>query len=179
MHDSINQPLSPHALPTLDDQPWEPISPRYRIVLGCRIALLGVAVTIAPWIPVLLSNHPPGWLSYFISCGALAVLALLLLVWVPRRVRRTQYLLRELDLHLRSGLWWYRTVSVATNRIQHLEITQGPVERLCGLTVLVIYTAGGFQSDLKIPGLESDLAHRIKAHLSQQTAEEEPVDGSE
>lgn len=172
-------PLPLEALPPLTDQPWQPISPRYKTVLRTRLALIGLAFALAPWFPVVVLGEAARPWNYGVSLLVILVLGFLTFVWVPRKVRRTNYLLRQLDLHLRAGCWWYRTVSVAVNRIQHLEITQGPLERLCGLSVLAIYTAGGYQSDLKIPGLERELAHQIKASLTDRITEEEPDYGSE
>ncbi|WP_347329957.1 PH domain-containing protein [Marinimicrobium locisalis] len=163
--------LESRQLPPLEPEPWEPIHPRYRNVLRLRLLVVGLAVTLGPWIPVIFSSTvtPFSWLPS--TAGALVVL-FLATVWVPRKVRRTQYLLRDRDVHLRTGCWWFRTVSVAINRIQHVEITQGPLERLNGLSELVIYTAGGFKSDVKVPGLETDLAQRLKAHLTRRATEE-------
>lgn len=172
-------PVQPDSLPSLNEQPWQPISPRYRIVLRCRLLAMGLPLAFAPWFPVLVFKHPVALWSTAITILVLAVFALLLLVWVPRKVRRTNYLLRQLDLHLRTGYLWHKAVSVAINRIQHTEITQGPLERICGLSTLAVYTAGGYQSDLKIPGLEQDTAQRLKAYLTEQIIEEEPEHGSE
>lgn len=163
--------LDSRQLPPLEPEPWEPIHPRYRNVLRLRILLVGLVATLGPWVPVFFSTVVTPFSSVPSIASALVVL-FLIVVWVPRKVKRTQYLLRERDVHLRTGCWWFRTVSVAINRIQHVEITQGPLERLNGLSGLVVYTAGGFKSDVKVPGLETDLAQRLKAHLTRRATEE-------
>lgn len=163
--------LDSRQLPPLEPEPWEPIHPRYRNVLRLRILLVGLVATLGPWVPVFFSTVVTPFSSVPSIASALVVL-FLIVVWVPRKVKRTQYLLRERDVHLRTGCWWFRTVSVAINRIQHVEITQGPLERLNGLSELVVYTAGGFKSDVKVPGLETDLAQRLKAHLTRRATEE-------
>lgn len=161
-------------LPPLEPEPWEPIDPRYCNVLRLRLGLMGLLVSIGPWVPVFFSTPatPFSWVPSL--TGALLVL-FLIIVWVPRKVRRTQYLLRQRDLHLRTGWWWFRSVSVAINRIQHVEITQGPFERVNDLSQLVVYTAGGHQSDVKVPGLATDLAQRLKTHLTRLATEETGV----
>lgn len=174
-----DMPIAPETLPALDEQPWQPISPRFRTVLRCRLLAMGLPLALAPWFPVLVFQHPVAQWSTALSALVLVVVALLLFFWVPRKVRRTNYLLRHLDLHLRTGYLWHKVVSVAINRVQHTEITQGPIERLCGLSTLAVFTAGGHQSDLKIPGLEQDTAQRLKAYLTEQIIAEEPEDGSD
>lgn len=174
-----DNPISPDTLPALDDQNWQPISPRYRTVLRCRLLAMGLPLALAPWFPVLVFQHSVAQWSAATSILVLAVFTLLMFFWVPRKVRRTNYLLRQLDLHLRTGYLWHKAVSVAINRIQHTEITQGPLERWCRLSTLAVYTAGGHQSDLKIPGLEQDTAQRLKTYLTEQIIAEGPEDGSD
>jgi len=99
--------------------------------------------------------------------------------WVPKRARNTRYLLRELDVHVQRGLWWRKTTSVGINRVQHLELTQGPLERMLGLSRLILYTAGGIQSDLVIPGLATKTAAQLKIQLLKaagQFSEEDESD---
>ncbi|WP_020209348.1 PH domain-containing protein [Gilvimarinus chinensis] len=165
--------VTAEQLPPLDREPWSAISPSYRAVLRwtvllyCVIPLVGLGLVIAFDLEHL--RTPAKMLA-----AAIVVLALFLLaVWVPRRVHHTQYLLRELDVHKRTGFWWHKTVSAGTNRVQHIEVTQGPIERLYGLSKLVLYTAGGYQSDIKIPGLPTDEAHRLKQYLTERIVSEE------
>ena len=60
---------------------------------------------------------------------------------------------------------FWKLVSVSFNRIQHLEVRQGPIERAYGLATLAIYTAGTFSSDLQIPGLTLAKAQQLKTQL--------------
>lgn len=135
-------PIATEQLPPLLDQPWRPIDPAYKSVL--RIALtLDLLFPVVVCGAVVFWAPPPLVLAAKIVLLCLAGLWLLLyFLWIPRRVKRTEYLLRELDVHKRTGYWWHSTTSTAHNRIQHIEVTQGPIERLYGLSKLVLYTAG-------------------------------------
>lgn len=166
-------PVDPDTLPPLVEEPWQPIDPRYKTVLRGNLLLYALMIVAAPWVLSIMEQHwLPVWMRWHLGLTALVV-GFLIVVWVPRRVRHTRFLLRELDMHLQVGCWWRKTLSVAINRIQHIEVTQGPLERLMGLSKLVLYTAGGHRSDLKVPGLPTGLAHRLKARLSHQVAEED------
>ena len=44
-------------------------------------------------------------------------------------------------------------------------MSQGPLERRYGLGTLVVYTAGTPHSQVKLSGLDFDVARRIRAHL--------------
>lgn len=170
----FNPPVNPAQIRTLEDEPWQAVNPRYAFQL--RVHLLGFVVFLlaAIWLVVLAEPESRRWalpLSVFVAVVFLG----LIFIWLPRRVRHTRYLLRELDLHLKTGVMWRRSTSVAINRIQHLEITQGPLERSLDLSRLVVYTAGGMKSDLALPGLQSDTARRLKMRILKSAQDEDSL----
>lgn len=77
------------------------------------------------------------------------------------------YALRENDVSYKAGLFFYSMTSVPFNRVQHIEVYQSPLARLFDLGEVKIYTAGGSSSDISIPGLTVEDAHRLKDHISQ------------
>ena len=68
------------------------------------------------------------------------------------------------------GLWWRRDITVPFGRVQHLDVTQGPLERLFGLGTLVLHTAGNHNSSVALPGLAHAQAltmrDAIRAHVA-------------
>lgn len=104
-----------------------------------------------------------------------AVIALLwpllgLLYWFDSEwsFRASGYALREQDLHYKTGWWKHTTKVVSFNRIQHLSLDSGLIERKYGLASLAIYTAGAGQADFKVRGLEQEIALQIKDLISQK-----------
>ncbi len=61
-------------------------------------------------------------------------------------------------------------ITIPFNRIQHTEISRGPIERKYELSTLKIYTAGGSTSDLSIPGLEAEEAEQLKEFVAKKAA---------
>lgn len=157
----------------LDAASWQHIDPRYRWVLRFGLAVRAGFLTLLPGFGIVVAQIPPGYWVAWLTGVIWLVAVLLMVVWVPRRVHFTQYLLRPLEMHMRTGYWWRVTTSVGINRIQHIELTQGPLERSLGLSTLVLYTAGGYQSDLKLPGLATADAHGLKTQLVHQLASED------
>ena len=51
------------------------------------------------------------------------------------------------------------------SRVQHIDVSQGPIERRYGLGTLVIYTAGTDHAKVVLSGLEHGRALRIREHL--------------
>ena len=81
------------------------------------------------------------------------------------------YVLRDKDLVHRQGVLFKTTTAIPFNRVQHCEVSQGVIQRMFDLHTLQIYTAGGSNSDLSIPGLKADTAQRIKDFIINKTVE--------
>ncbi|MFK7810693.1 MAG: PH domain-containing protein [Saprospiraceae bacterium] len=102
---------------------------------------------------------PLGWLFWLII--------ILLLTRKDYKIRG--YSLREKDILYRKGVIFKSTTAIPFNRVQHVEIKQGPIERYFGLHTLEVYTAGGESSDLSIPGLQGETAQQMKTFITQKT----------
>ncbi len=83
------------------------------------------------------------------------------------------YILREKDISYSSGWIWRSIITVPFNRVQHIQIDRGPLERKMDLARLKIFTAGGQSSDISIPGLRPSEALRIKKFIVSKTSDEE------
>ena len=83
---------------------------------------------------------------------------------------RRGYALRERDLTYRKGWIFFSTTTLPFNRIQHTEVSQGPIEKKFDLCTLKIFTAGGSTSDLSIPGLEEEEAQQLRDFISKKAA---------
>jgi membrane protein YdbS with pleckstrin-like domain len=98
------------------------------------------------------------WLIYL----GIAMLSILSIILGFLGFQRKAYALREKDIMFRSGLIIRNHVAIPFNRIQHCEVQQGAIERGFKLAKLKIYTAGGSSSDLSIPGLPVETAHKLR-----------------
>lgn len=83
------------------------------------------------------------------------------------------YAIRERDVLYKRGYLINRTTVVPFNRIQHATISRGILDKFFGIATLNIFTAGGSGSDIQIPGLEPDLALRLKESLAKKISEDE------
>jgi membrane protein YdbS with pleckstrin-like domain len=85
--------------------------------------------------------------------------------WPAIAYRHTSYRVDEAGVEILRGVYWRTITNVPRSRIQHTDVSQGPLERRHGLGTLVVYTAGTQHSEVKLPGLEFTVARRIRAHL--------------
>lgn len=89
------------------------------------------------------------------------------------RYRHKGYALREHDVAFRDGMFWRKTTVLPFDRVQHAEVTQGPLQRRFKLATLKFFTAGGSSVDLKIDGLLADEAERLREAVLQRSTHDE------
>jgi uncharacterized protein len=100
--------------------------------------------------------------------SAVVVLALgATLAWfVRRRFRAWRYQERHEDLMVARGVLVRLLSVVPYGRMQFVEVTAGPVERLFKLSTVKLHTAAA-ASDARIPGLEQAEAARLRDRLTE------------
>lgn len=98
-----------------------------------------------------------------------SVLALTIIV-ANKRYEFWRYLLGEHDISVSRGIWWKTWTFVPRARIQHVDITSGPIARALGLAVVSIYVGGHSGAVASIPGLAQAEAERIRQELLKQLA---------
>jgi membrane protein YdbS with pleckstrin-like domain len=103
---------------------------------------------------------------------ALLILAYLALWAPPRRYRAWGYWMDGEELRLRRGLWTRVHTLVPLDHVQHLDVSQGPVERALGICSLVLHTAGTLHSQIVVPGLARDTAERMRDEIRARIREE-------
>jgi len=86
--------------------------------------------------------------------------------FVRRRYRAWRYVERHEDLIVGRGVMVQRLSVVPYGRMQFVEVTAGPVERLFHLSTVKLHTAAA-ASDARIPGLETAEAARLRDRLTE------------
>ena len=132
---------------------------------------VGVMFTAAFCVAVLLPYPSTlDWLFARLIPGLLMLVGLSGTLYALKKVRLKSYAVRTHDIAYRSGLFWRKVVVLPFNRIQHVEVTSGPLQRRYALATLKFYTAGGRSVDLKIEGLLAEDAERLRANILENSA---------
>ena len=99
--------------------------------------------------------------------GVAICLAIALLTWFVERGRYRSwgYLERDDDLVVRRGLVFHRLTVVPFGRMQFVDVTAGPVDRLFDLATVQLHTAAA-ATDARIPGLRSADAAQLRDRLA-------------
>jgi membrane protein YdbS with pleckstrin-like domain len=141
---------------------WTPLSPT---LMKMRLTEIGVVTAV---IAVIVGSVALALASAAVALGAVVATALCGVgAWwfVHNRFRAWGYLERAEDLEVRRGVMVQRLSVVPYGRMQFVEITTGPVERLFGLATVKLHTAAA-ASDARIPGLDPVEAARLRDRLA-------------
>lgn len=69
-------------------------------------------------------------------------------VWIGPYVRTLEYGIDSDGLILRGGVWWRFVRNIPFHKVTNVQLTQGPIERVLGLSSVSIQTAGHGQSNV-------------------------------
>ena len=113
-----------------------------------------------PLLVLSLNSVGPTWLRLSLI-GVWSALVLLLVALTRRypawEYRRTRYRVTSKGIEIRKGVIWRQIINVPRNRVQHTDVTQGPLLRHYGLASLVIHTAG----TTHLPSLSKSARHFV------------------
>lgn len=155
--------LPPAPLPT-ESAEARRLDPRVKpLWLVAGLLVLAQVVVVVALLDFLIP-HPVA--SGRITAGV-AVVGLALVAIVPFvRYQRWRYALRPHDLWIRQGLLTVTVSVVPYRRLQFVDTRQGPLDRLFGLSQLVVHTAA-LGTAGRLPGLDREHAERLRETLAE------------
>lgn len=159
-YSGIRAPRSSAALAL--DGTWHQISPRYVVSQFVQNTIIIVLVAVAAVITATVLHQTWVW----IPAGAFIAIDVITLIILPRQARALGYMLRTDDVVFRRGILWQRMVAVPYGRMQLVDITQGPLDRIFGLSQLKMVTAAA-ATGVQIPGLTQEAAEALRDTLIQ------------
>jgi uncharacterized protein len=106
-----------------------------------------------------------GVAAALIVAGVVAGGAGLVLWFARNRFRSWAYQERDEDLIVERGVLIRRLSVVPYGRMQFVDVTAGPVDRIFRLATVRLHTAAA-ASDARIPGLEREEAARLRDRLA-------------
>jgi membrane protein YdbS with pleckstrin-like domain len=143
---------------------FQPVEPGYKSVLRARMLLFWAPLAIGAFVLERSVALPwPGLLF-----GAVLFIAILAVIVAPQRIyARLGYRVGEQLLQVVRGWAFHTDTIVPFVRVQHLDVTRGPLDKLFGTATLVIHTAGTHNSIVTVPGLAPDRAAAIRAVIRE------------
>jgi len=126
-------------------------------VIAASVFLLGATIAGSPAAIVL-------WVGWMLLLAAAAAY-----VWKypPARHRHLRYRIDEVGITIRDGVFWRTWSALPRVRIQHTDVSQGPLQRRYGVAELKLYTAGSRFTRIDLPGLEHAVALALRDELQR------------
>jgi membrane protein YdbS with pleckstrin-like domain len=162
-------PEAPAVAEGFDGTPQR-LHPRTRVRWAVTPALVFVVAGVAG-VAVGLANDVDGLViaSAVFGLGGVVVSV----VWARLEWARWQWTVFPDALELRHGVVSRSASLVPFHRIQQIDLHRDPIERMLGLSTLVLRTAAA-TSDAKLPGIDADhadgLRHRLLARAGLDDA---------
>jgi membrane protein YdbS with pleckstrin-like domain len=107
--------------------------------------LLGTAMPLVILSLLWLLGLLPGvvFLPLLFSLGPVGTLAAAFAWWFPGASHRhLRYRVDPRGLRIRRGVFWRTTIWIPITRVQHTDVSQGPLQRQFELATLTVHTAG-------------------------------------
>jgi membrane protein YdbS with pleckstrin-like domain len=139
----------------------QPVEPAYRSALRLRAAIFWLPLFIGALVldRLVLAATPLSGLVPALA-GALALSAVIV---APDRIyRRLGYAIDGRLLRTVRGWLFHTDTVVPFVRVQHIDVTRGPIDKMFGTASLVVHTAGTHNSIVVLPGLAPERAAEIR-----------------
>ena len=133
-------------------------------MLRIQAAIFWLPVSIAAIVAdrILLASTPFHGLPTIV---VVLLAALAILVAPSRRYHRLGYALHPTLLQVVRGWLFHADTMVPLVRVQHIDVTRGPLEKAFGTATLVVHTAGTHNSTVVLPGLAPGRAAEIRDEI--------------
>ncbi len=93
-------------------------------------------------------------------------------IGAARRWRHWGWAFSGRELHVAHG-WLMRVHTIVpVSRVQHIDVTQGPLQRAFGVATLVLHTAGTAHSLVALPGISRATAESIRDSIRERVSGE-------
>ena len=159
-----NSQLDIEAIPQSESIRFEQLLPAYKKLQIIQACIFSFNLSVAAIAFNYFGNFPK--FVFPAAIGIIVAWLLLKIVLVLLGFPYKGYAIREHDVHYKTGYINRKVITVPVNRIQHMEIRQGVISRLLGLSKLKLFTAGDSSSDLSLRGISPETAQQLKEMLT-------------
>lgn len=149
--------MTPAAVP----EDLQPVEPGYRRSLMVQAAIFWVIPLIGAIVLdrfLLADSRVAGLVPLVVAFFAFGAVVL-----SPSRIyRRLGYALDGRLIRIVRGWLFHVDTVVPFVRVQHIDLTRGPLDKMFGTASLVVHTAGTHNSVVTLPGLAPERAAAIR-----------------
>jgi uncharacterized protein len=167
MNEYGNAPVTLDQIPQFQTLEFTPLEDNYRLLKTIESALIWLVLIIAFSLVNYLVDEIRLPIYFHVGLISLGIIST---VYQYHAANARGYILREHDILAKEGLFWRKRTGVSFKRIQHIDLTHGPIERKFSIATIKFFTAGGAMADLKIVGLAKYRAESIRSFILERTS---------
>ncbi len=159
-----HEPLSPAQWQGFDQTPLTLVEGRYytQVLIETSVAALLFITLLTSFL--IIGAEMPTHIIAIIVPGLVLIAATIIWLRVSH-VKSIAYGVCEHELLMQKGIIWFKRISLPYTRLQHISLSQGPIERKFNLRTLKCFSAGSGSAEIELPGLESKAAEKLRQHL--------------
>ena len=165
--------LDPDTFSPATNEGFQQLDPRYiRVEQISGLIFAGVVTTgVLIGLLILWINIGSNWIWLTaLGAGLFILLGLfyLAIFWPSRVFRHAKWRLDDEGLEIHGGVLWRHRISVPMGRVQHADVSQGPLQRMFEIGKLTVNTAGTQNSSVHLDGLTHSLALELRDRIVKQ-----------
>lgn len=153
---------------SIDIQTWQKLDPKVRTLWRVSNAIATLVLAgLAAGLDVLFRHEVPGWKIFPFALPVIVIVFVggIGQFLVDKSFDCYRFELGEEDLAVAKGIFWKSWRFVNRNRVQHVDVTSGPVARALGLVHVSIFVGGMHTAAAYIPGVSQHEAEVLRSSL--------------
>ncbi|WP_065187781.1 PH domain-containing protein [Shewanella woodyi] len=160
----VHEPLPPAQWLGFDQTPLTLVESRYytQVLIETSVAAL-LFITLLTSFLIIGAEMPLHIIAIIVP--ALVLIAATITWLRVSHAKSIAYGVCEHELLMQKGIIWFKRISLPYTRLQHISLSQGPIERKFNLRTLKCFSAGSGSAEIELPGLESKAAEKLRQHL--------------
>lgn len=163
MEQFTNETIDTISLPKFEETTLTRLHPDYKKIVFFNLGLVFLIIAVIAGLGIyFIEGAKEYWLPVTVGYTIIAMLSIVIFMI---SLKNRGFAFRNHDVIYRSGAIAIETTIIPYNRVQHVTMHEGILSRKFGLATVEIFTAGGINSDIKVPGIEKEHAEKIKQLL--------------
>lgn len=143
------------------------VDPAIINVWRCHAAVATLAVAFAACIFLI---RPLGSAAFIVIAPIAIVGFVLSWIWPAIYYRHLRYGVDATGILIQRGVLWRSYIALPRVRIQHTDVSQGPLQRRFGVGTLKLYTAGSRHTMIELTGLAHNDALALRDALLAESS---------
>lgn len=148
--------------------PLDPRSIRVEQLTGLLVFAVLFCAAIFGLVVGYIAADRLNWVWWTVAGGlatAACVLLFFVLAWPAVEFRHARWTWDESGLEIHRGVFWRHRITIPISRIQHVDVSQGPLQRQYGLGKVTVHTAGTQHAAIELSGISYEAATWLREQI--------------